>query len=145
MYLSMASYNMTHHHLRKDNHYNDAIMSGMASQITSLTIVYSIFFSDADQRQQQSSASLAFVWGINRWPLNALHKGPVTRKMFPFHDVIKTICLCFREQSHQLYHYTAMQCYQINLVGLFCHAYPLDNYFTYYQKWQWHCHAADVP
>ena len=34
-------------------------MSAMASQITSLTIVYSTVYSDADQRKHQSSASLA--------------------------------------------------------------------------------------
>ena len=69
-------------------HYTDVIMSAMASQITSLTIVYSTFYSDADQRKHQSSASLAFVWGIHRWPVNSPHKGPVTRKMLPFDDVI---------------------------------------------------------
>ena len=63
-------------------------MSAIASQITSLTIVYSTVYSDADQRQHQSSASLAFVWGIHRGPVNFLHKWPVTRKMFPFDDVI---------------------------------------------------------
>ena len=46
------------------NHYNDVIMGAIASQITSLTIVYSIVYSDADQRKHQSSASLAFVRGI---------------------------------------------------------------------------------
>ena len=34
-------------------------MATIASQITSLTIVYSIVYSDADQRKHQSSASLA--------------------------------------------------------------------------------------
>ena len=48
-------------------HYDDVIMGAMASQITSLTIIYSIVYSDADQRKHQSSASLAFVWGIHRW------------------------------------------------------------------------------
>ena len=43
------------------NHYSDVIMSAVASQITSLTIVYSIVHSGADQRKHQSSASLAFV------------------------------------------------------------------------------------
>ena len=38
--------------------------------------------------KHQSSASLAFVLGIHRWPVNSPHKGPVTRKMFPFDDVI---------------------------------------------------------
>ena len=47
-------------------HYDDVIMSAITSQITSLTIVYSIVYSDADQRKHQSYASLAFVWGIHR-------------------------------------------------------------------------------
>ena len=63
-------------------------MSAIASQITSLTIVYSTVYSDADQGEHQSSASLAFVWGIHRGPVNSPHKWPVTRKMFPFDDVI---------------------------------------------------------
>ena len=41
-------------------------MTTMASQITSLTVVYSAVYSDADQRKHQSSASLALVWGIHR-------------------------------------------------------------------------------
>ena len=51
------------------SHNNDVIMTTMASKITSLTVVYSTFYSDADQRKHQSSASLAFVWGIlrDRW------------------------------------------------------------------------------
>ena len=61
-------------------------MGTMASQITSLTIVYSIVYSGADQRKIQSSTSLAFVRGIHWWPVNSPHKGPVTRKMFPFDD-----------------------------------------------------------
>ena len=52
----------------EDAHYNDVIMDTIASQITSLTIVYSIVYSDADQRKHQSSASLVFVRGINRDP-----------------------------------------------------------------------------
>ena len=67
-----------------DSHYNNVIMSAMASQIISLMILYSTFYSDADQRKHQRSASLAFVRGIHRWPVY----GPVTRKMFPFDDVI---------------------------------------------------------
>ena len=63
-------------------------MSTIASQITSLTIVYSTVYSDANQRKHQSSASLAFVRGIHRGPVNFPHKGPITRKMFPFDDVI---------------------------------------------------------
>ena len=70
------------------NHYGDFIMGTIASQITSLTVVYSTVYSDAVQRKHQSSASLAFVWGIHRGPVNSPHKWPVTRKMFPFDEVI---------------------------------------------------------
>ena len=69
-------------------HYDDVIMGAIASQITSLTIVYSTVYSGANQSKHQSSASLAFVRGIHRGPVNSPHKGPVTRKMFPFDDVI---------------------------------------------------------
>ena len=71
-------------------HYDDVIMGAMASQITSLTIVNSTVYLDADQREHQSPASLAFVRGIHRGPVNSPHKWPVTRKMFPFDDVIMT-------------------------------------------------------
>ena len=69
-------------------HYNDVIMGAIASQITSLTIAYSTVHPDADQRKHQSSASLAFVRGIHRWPVNSPHKWSVTLTMFPFDDVI---------------------------------------------------------
>ena len=62
----------------------------MGSQITSLTIVYLTVYLGADQRKHRSSASLAFVRRIHRWPVNSPHKWPVTRKMFPFDDAIKT-------------------------------------------------------
>ena len=68
--------------------YNDVTMSKIASQITSLTIVYSTVYSGPDQTKHQSSASLAFVWWIHRGPVNSPHKWPVTRKLFPFDDVI---------------------------------------------------------
>ena len=69
-------------------HYNDVIMGSMASQLTSLTIVYSTVYMAANQRKHQSSASLAFVRWIHRGPVNSPHKWPVTRKLFPFDDVI---------------------------------------------------------
>ena len=80
------------HHCN-DVHYSDVIMGMMASQITSLMIVCLTIYSSADQRKHQSSTSLAFVWGIHRWPVNSPHKGPVMRKMFPFDEV-----LCFESQ-----------------------------------------------
>ena len=69
-------------------HYDDVIMSTVTSQITSPTIVYSSVYSGADQRKHHSSASLAFVRGIHRGPVNSPHKWPVTRKRLPFDDVI---------------------------------------------------------
>ena len=63
-------------------------MIAMASQINSLRIVYSTAYSGADQRKHQSSVSLAFEWGIHRWPVSSPHKRPVTRKLLPFDDVI---------------------------------------------------------
>ena len=73
--------------IHKD-HYSDVIIGTMASQITSLTIVYSTVYSGAEQRKHQSSASLAFVQGIHRSPVNSPHKRPVMQKIFPFDDVI---------------------------------------------------------
>ena len=84
------------------SHGSDVIMGAMASQITSLTIVYS-----TDQRKHQSSAPLAFVWGIHRSPVNSPHKWPVTRKMFPFDDVIMRQAICNQQHGDStvtLYH-----------------------------------------
>ena len=82
-------------------------MGATESWLTSLTIVYSTVYSDADQRKHQSSASLAFVQGIHRWPVNSPHKGPVTRKMIPFDDVIMDKCvLVFYEKWCRLYLYS---------------------------------------
>ena len=62
----------------------------LASEITSLTIDYSTVYSGTGERKHQGSASLVFVRGIHRWPVNSPHKGALTRKMFPFDDVIMT-------------------------------------------------------
>ena len=72
------------------HHYSDAIMGVMASQISSLPIVLLNRLFSGDQTKHQNYASLAFVRGIQRWPVNSPHKWPVTRKMFPFDDVIMT-------------------------------------------------------
>ena len=74
-------------------HYNDIIIGAMASQMTGFTIVYSTVYAGEDQRKHQNSASLAFVRGMPRWPVNSPHKGPVTRKMFPSDDVIMNISI----------------------------------------------------
>ena len=61
------------------------------------------FIQGADQIKHQSSASLAFLRGIHRWPVSSPHKGPVTRKMFPFDDAIMhTHCLWIQFITHML-------------------------------------------
>ena len=80
------------------DHDNDVTMSAMAYQITSLTIVYSSVNSGEDQIKHQSSTSLAFVREIYRGPVNSTHKWPVTRKMFPFYDVIM-VCIQRNDKS----------------------------------------------
>ena len=86
-------------------YYNDVIMGAMASQITSLSLfVYLIVYSGAYQRKHQTSASLAFVRGIHRWPVDSPLKGPVTWKMFPFDDVIMHTQPYTHENKHQFAH-----------------------------------------
>ena len=69
-------------------HYSDVIMKAMASSTTGVSIVCSTVCSGADLRKHQSSASLTFVRGLHRWPVDSPHKGPVAWKMFPFDDAI---------------------------------------------------------
>ena len=80
----MVSVSGTFREIRPSVQYSEVIMSAIAFQTAGVSIVYS----NVDQRKHQSSASLAFVRGIHRWPVNSLHKGAVTWKMFPFDDVI---------------------------------------------------------
>ena len=75
-------------------HYNGGIMSTVESQIASGSIVCPTV--GADQGKQQSSASLAFV------RVNSSHKGPVTRKMFPFDDVIIMLCTACAALCHNM-------------------------------------------
>ena len=68
--------------------YNDVIMGAMASQISSASFVCSVVWPGVDRRKHHSSASLVFVRGIHRRPVNFPHKRPVTLKLFPFDDII---------------------------------------------------------
>ena len=93
-------------------HYTDVTMSPMASQITSLGIVYSTVYSGSDQRKHQSSASLAFVRRIHRGPVNSPQKWPVTQKMFSFDDVImKRQIQCWVARAHCLIQSTIVTSY----------------------------------
>ena len=63
-------------------------MSTIASQITSLTVVYSSVYSDVDQRKTSKLRVTGLCVANSPGPVNSPHKWPVTRKMFPFDDVI---------------------------------------------------------
>ena len=67
-------------------HYGDIIMGAIASQITSLTIVYSTVYSDADKKNPSKLRVTGLCAG------NPPHKWPVTRKKFLFDDVIMSMC-----------------------------------------------------
>ena len=106
----------------KPHHYGNVVMSMVASQFTSLAIVYSTVYSGVDQSKYQRSASLAFVRGIHRWPVNSPHKGTVTWKMFPFDDVIMLYdkiasILQMKIQAHKLYR--AECCLWDKVAGMF--------------------------
>ena len=68
--------------------YNGVIISALASQITASRLFTQPFIQAQIKEYIKSSASVAFVRGIHRWPVNSPHKGPVTRNMFPFDGVI---------------------------------------------------------
>ena len=99
MILYVSTFTNKHITVEHRSYYSDVIMGTMASQITSITIVYSTVYPGADQRKNQSSSSLALVRGIHMGPMNSPHKWPVTRKMFPF-DYIIMSCGCFAKLNY---------------------------------------------
>ena len=82
------------------SHNGDVIISVMASQITGVSSVCSTVCSNADQRKHQSSASLAFLKGIHRSPVDSPQR-PVARKMFSFDDVIMGITRILNLEVHR--------------------------------------------
>ena len=111
------------------HHYGDVTMGTMASQITSLAIVYSTVNSSADKIKHQSSASLAFV-RIYQWPVNIPHKGPVTRKLFPFDDVIMGPDVVYR--PHGSIMIKAFPCHDVIIAHILTHL-LLDKMATFSQ------------
>ena len=103
----------------------------MASQVTSLTIVNSTAYSGTDQRKHQTSASLAFVRGIHRWPLKSPHEWPLTEKMSPFNDVIMII------HAYKKYVKPYTQWYGICLVYRYsdCTAIRVSGKFYWLRDW----------
>ena len=92
---TVVDLNNTHVAEQYANHYNDVIMTTMASQITSLTVVYLTVYSDTDQRKHQSSASLAFVWGIHRDRWIPRTKGQLRGKCF---HLMTSSCMPYVQQ-----------------------------------------------
>ena len=76
----------THYH-EYLQHYSDVMMSPVATQIFGVSIVYLTIGSGADKKTPKLHVT-GLCWGIHRWTVNSSHKGPVTRKMFPFDGVI---------------------------------------------------------
>ena len=97
----MSQYTMIHNKTtshttqQRQIHYSDVIMNAIASQTTGVSNICSAVCSEADQRKHQSSASLAFLRGIHRWPEDSPHKGPITRKMFDLMASSCKICTWF--------------------------------------------------
>ena len=102
-------------------------MSAMASQITSVLMVSSIVCSGSDQRKHQGSASLAFARGIHRSPVNSPHKGPITRKMFPFDGVIIVLLCLVLLWSHHL-----LMVYSCDVLPIFTYARVSHSYGLIY-------------
>ena len=89
-------------------HYDDVIMTTIVSQITSLTSVNSTVYSDADQNKHQSSASLAFVWGIHRDRWIPRTKGQLRGK-------------CFHLMTSSWFHFFHLRVFALNWYGIFTH------------------------
>ena len=92
-------------------HYNDVIIGKMASQITSLTIVYSTVYLSADLWKHQTSAPLAFVRGIHRCHWSDL-RYELTLCFHPM-TVYSFLCFGHRESLAQ-----NMQCLRISANNL---------------------------
>ena len=119
------------------NHYSDVIMGTMATQITSFTIVYSTFIQTQIKKKYQTSASLAFVRGLHRGPVNSPHKWSETRKMSPFDDVIMFLVLKSEYSGISQYHgrwcYGSLRRQATNNHGIYCadQCFPLVQHFNY--------------
>ena len=119
-------------------------MSTRASQITSVSTDCSIVCSVAYQRKHQSSASLACVKEIKRWPVNSPLRGPVTRKMFPFDGVILSLIQCVRnifywyfiEPRKSAFGFNSLPWYELGLMQIFKSLCNIDSHHPLIHKTQ---------
>ena len=115
----------------------------------SISIAYSTVCSCTDQRKHQSSASLAFVMGIHRWPMISPHRGPVTRvgnshrSASPRPTTLEEdrelffpsiLCLWFKIQGMRTYNFfdwisnTASNAENVSI--LWCHSVTINKYHS---------------
>ena len=145
---------LLHFYVANSTHYsvNTVKISVMGSQITSLTIVYSTVYSGTNQRKHQSSASLAFVRGIHRWPVNSTLNWPVTRINISIwwrhHDLFWSFRIPFANKwslipawiSNHIYYYDEMldTAYHIHHNMWDEITYPFPNFNGYaVEVWEW--------
>ena len=82
-------------HVHCFTHYIDVIMSAMASQLTCLTIVYSTFYSGADQRKYQRASNAEMFplvtssWISDDFGVCERICGSFTNSFYP-----RPVCLC---------------------------------------------------
>ena len=107
------------------HHFSAVIMRAMTSQVIGASIVYSDFCPGAYQRKLQSFTSLDFVTGIHRWPMNSPRQGPVTRKMFPFDDIIMNSLDFCRSNIH--IYFIRRHCFYFCLIQTSGKFVPLDS------------------
>ena len=112
---SLVSYTESAFTLLWVHHCSDVIMTTMAHQIAGVSIVYSTVCLGADQSKYQSSAPLAFVCGIHRWPVNSPHKRPVTRKIFQFDITSSCIYIILERKKSEM----ISQCHTVNFLSWF--------------------------
>ena len=88
---SLAGFGAREVTIAKNDRYQPTPLQCHHNEHDGVSVICSIVCSGADHRKHQSSASLAFVRGMHRWPVDSPKKGPVTRNKFPFDDVIMKV------------------------------------------------------
>ena len=105
-----------------ETHYNDVIMGAMASQITSLNIIYATVYSGPDQRIYQSSASLAIC----------ARNSPVTGE-FPAQMASNAENVSIWWRHHELFLLLVWLVYLYHRVHVF-HIIRLSNGFNFFRN-----------
>ena len=78
------------------------LMSSITSQFTGKSTVCSTICLGEHGGKHQSPRYWPCASGIHQWPMGSPHKGPVTRKAFPYDDVLRRD-LCFTLYFNSLF------------------------------------------